>query len=211
MPRARSRKRRPHGGRAAGHRGVAPGDAVPRAQGDGERPAQAQVSERVNGRPRGAAAQAAATAPRAGRSRSSPTASTFGEPPHSPWHPLPLSELLILAGAVGTVIGMKHLGEALSNGAPTLLVGLAAVGIGTIEVTLREHRSGYRSHTVLLALLPVLVLDSLIVLGISAFVTPPRLLTVGLIAIDMAVFALLFKVLRARFLEARHARVIKEG
>ena len=58
-----------------------------------------------------------------------------GERPQAPWHPLPLSELLILVGAVGTVVGLSR-GE---SGIPVLFAGLVAVLIGTVEVTLREH------------------------------------------------------------------------
>ncbi len=214
MSRARSRKRRPRGGRGVQREGASQAhrDSGPSEGGRASeiRPG-GPTSDKVNVRARGVSARPATGSSATRRSRSSPTAPTFGEHPRAPWHPLPLSELLILAGAVGTVLGMKRLGHGLSSGGPTLLVGLAVVAIGTIEVTLREHRSGYRSHTVLLAVLPVLVLDSLVVLGVSAFATPPRLLTVGLLAVDIALVALLFKVLRARFLEARHARVLSSA
>ena len=50
-------------------------------------------------------------------------------------------------------------------------------------------------------------MHSAIALGLAAFTTVPRLLNVGLLALDGAVFAVLFKLLRARFLDAR-ARVV---
>ncbi len=81
------------------------------------------------------------------------------------------------------------------------------MAIGTIEVMLREHRSGYRSHTLVLTLLPVIVFHSAIVLIVAAFATVPGLLTVGLLAFDVAIGVVLFKLLRARFLDAR-SRVI---
>ncbi|HVR05745.1 MAG TPA: hypothetical protein VMS02_06860 [Solirubrobacteraceae bacterium] len=142
----------------------------------------------------------------------SPAASSYGERPRSPWHPLPLSELLILVGAVAVILGMRKLDTthpSISQGGDTLLVGLVAVGIGAFEVALREHRSGYRSHTIMLAALPVLVFHSLAVLGVSAFTKVPRLLNVGLFAVDIAIFAFLFRLLRARFLDGRHARVLR--
>ncbi len=144
------------------------------------------------------------------RSRS-PAAPTYGERPNAPWHPLPLSELLILIGAIAAAFGLIRSGHDASGGGRLLLAGLGAVGIGTIEVTLREHRSGYRSHTVMLAGLLVLVFDSVLVLALTAITSLPRLFSVGLIALDFALFAFLFKLLRARFLDARHARVIREG
>lgn len=133
---------------------------------------------------------------------------SVGERPQAPWHPWPLSEMLILVGAIGTVVGLQRAsGGGLSSGGPVLLAGLGAVALGTFEVVLREHRAGYRSHTLMLALLPVLVFDSVLVLGVSTFTTVPRLFNVGLLAVDVALFAVLFKLWRARFLAAR-ARVI---
>ena len=55
------------------------------------------------------------------------------------------------------MIGLAPAG--ISHGGPPLFAGIAAVLIGTVEVTLREHLSGYRSHTLILALLPVIVFD----------------------------------------------------
>lgn len=86
---------------------------------------------------------------------------------------------------------------------PLLLVGIAAVALGTIEVTWREHSSGFRSHTLLLALLPVIALHSAVVLGYTFIASPSQLLNVGMLAVDIAVFVLLFRLLRARFLDAR--------
>ena len=133
---------------------------------------------------------------------------SVGPRPQSPWHPLPLSELLILVGAIATVIGLKRASSGgISGGGPALFAGLAAVAVGTFEVAWREHRAGYRSHALLLAFLPVLIFHSAVVLGLSAFTTVPRLVNVGLLAIDLALYAVLFKLLRGRFLAAR-ARVI---
>jgi hypothetical protein len=130
---------------------------------------------------------------------------SVGERPQAPWHPLPLSELLILVGAIGTVIALGR-GELQSGGA-ALFASLGAVAIGTIEVTLREHLSGYRSHTLLLALLPTILFHSVVVLALAAFVQLPRLATTGMLVLDGALFAFLFKLLRARFLDARRERV----
>jgi hypothetical protein len=183
MARARSRKRRPTGAKRA--------------------PASAAGKPAAPAKPRRGAAASRTSTPFA--------APTYGERPPAPWHPLPLSELLILVGAIGAAIGLSKVGHGISSGGPALVAGLGAVAIGTIEVTLREHRSGYRSHTVMLAALLVLVFDSVVVFGLTSFTTLPRLFSVGLIAVDLALFAFLFKLLRLRFLDARHARRISEG
>jgi hypothetical protein len=139
-----------------------------------------------------------------------PVQTTFGERPRAPWHPLPLSELLILVGAVAFVLAVSRLRHGPSSGGPLLLAGIAAVALGTIEVTWREHSSGFRSHTLLLALLPVIVLHSVVVLGFAFVAKPSQLLNVGMLAVDIAVFVLLFRLLRARFLDAR-ARAAGRG
>lgn len=136
-------------------------------------------------------------------------AMAIGERPRAPWHPLPLSELLILLGGVGTVIAIRR-GEVESGGA-ALFASLAAVMIGTIEVTLREHLSGYRSHTLILSLLPTIMFHSALVLTLAAFIQVPRWVTSALLAVDLALFAFLFKLLRARFLDARRERIFAAG
>ncbi len=129
-----------------------------------------------------------------------------GERPRAPWHPLPLSELLILVGLIATVVGLRRSSKGFSAGGPALLAGIGAVLIGTIEVTLREHRGGYRSHTLMLAVLPVIVFHSAVVLIVAAFTAPPAALTFGLLPVDVALFAILYKLLRARFTDARRER-----
>ena len=110
---------------------------------------------------------------------------------------------MILVGAIGTFVGLSR---GVSHGGPALFAGLAAVMIGTIEVTLREHLSGYRSHTLILALLPTIAFHSLVALGVAAFTHVPSWLNVALLLIDGGLFAFLFKLLRARFVDARRER-----
>jgi len=67
------------------------------------------------------------------------------ERPPAPWGNAPLAELVILAGIVCLAIGAI-------GGHPTLIgVGVACAGLGGMEVAVREHFAGYRSHTSLLA------------------------------------------------------------
>lgn len=188
----RSRKRRPATPSAApqgsGEAGRAGADgSVTRTSSPAPR------RERARARPRGAAE-------RGGDGYRDPL--SVGERPQAPWHPLPLSELLILVGAIGTVFGLRRG----LRGGPALFAGIGAVALGTIEVTLREHLSGYRSHTILLALLPIIVFHSAVILLLAAVTQVPRLLNVVLLLIDGALFAFLFKLLRARFLDARRER-----
>jgi hypothetical protein len=128
---------------------------------------------------------------------------SLGKRPQAPWHPLPLSELLILVGAIGVVVG---LGRGISHGVAPLVAGIAAVLVGTVEVTLREHLGGYRSHTMILALLPVIVFHVAVILIVSAFTQAPKELNLGLLLLDAALGTLLYKLLRARYLDARRER-----
>lgn len=67
------------------------------------------------------------------------------ERPPAPWGKAPLAELVILAGIVSLIVGIagQH---------PTAIgVGIALAGLGGMEVAIREHFAGYRSHTTLLA------------------------------------------------------------
>jgi hypothetical protein len=137
---------------------------------------------------------------------------SLGERPQAPWHPLPVSELLILIGAIATVIGASKLKGGSTAGVATLVAGIAAVLIGTIEFSLREHRSGYRSHTILLSLLPTVVVYTGSLLIVSAFVSPvPVALKIAPLALALPLFALLYKLLRARFADARRERVFAGG
>ncbi len=127
-----------------------------------------------------------------------------GERPQAPWHPLPLSELLILVGAIGTVVAWLR--GIQSNGA-LLGAGIGAVVIGTIEVTLREHLSGFRSHTMMLSVIPAIVFHSAVVLAVlAAGSRAPSWLNIALLPLDVALVVVAFKLLRARYVDARRER-----
>lgn len=155
----------------------------------------------------GAEARKPGAAVKPGRRRSGPVspARTLGERPQAPWHPLPLSEILILVGAIATVIGLARP----AGGQALLVAGVVAVGLGTFEFALREHRSGYRSHTILLAIVPVLAFHSLAIGIVSVFANPTVLISILLAPFDLALFLFLFKLLRARFLDARQLRMVR--
>jgi hypothetical protein len=188
--RGRSRKRRPSAG--ASTAGTVAGAPVAEAVAVGA----AEGQEAGKARKRSSATQRR-------QSRApvqTPVSRRYGERPRPPWYPLPLSELLILVGVIGVIVGF---GRGISHGGPPLLAGIAAVAIGTLEVTLREHRSGFRSHTVMLAALPVVIFHSVAALGISAFTRIPAIATVGLLGLDLLLFLLMFRLLRSDFLTAR--------
>lgn len=78
-------------------------------------------------------------------SKPAPRVGTPDDRPPAPWGKFPLAELTILAGIISLAIGVI-------GGHPTAIgVGVALAGLGGMEVAVREHFAGYRSHTTLLA------------------------------------------------------------
>jgi hypothetical protein len=65
--------------------------------------------------------------------------------PPAPWGSAPLAELVILGGIVALIIGL------VGQNPTAIGVGVALAGLGGMEVAIREHFAGYRSHTTLLA------------------------------------------------------------
>ncbi len=186
----RSRSRRPTSQRAPGEPSLG-----------GEPSAETASSTSVVTTERPAASRSGSSPARPGRARAGGDAAD--DRPKAPWHPLPLAELLILVGVVGVMAAVFLEKEV----KPALLVAsIAAVAIGTFEVTLREHLGGYRSHTVLLAVVPVVVLHSAVLLVAGAFTSVPRWVNIPLLALDIAIFSLLYKLLRLRFLDAKRER-----
>ena len=129
--------------------------------------------------------------------RASRQLGTEGERPPGPFGNLPISELAILAGGIGAVVGV------LQNGGPALIVGLIVCGLGVLEVTAREHFSGFRSHSSLLAGIPAMASGALTV----AVFGQPRQRALVLLVVG-PVFAVLFWLFRGRFRRARQARVV---
>lgn len=102
---------------------------------------------------------------------------------------MPLAELVILAGIVALAIGVigSH---------PTAIgVGVALAGLGGLEVAIREHFAGYRSHTTLLAGAAFVVVTGLV------FYAANQILAVAL-AIGAVAFAITFYLARRAFQRA---------
>jgi hypothetical protein len=122
----------------------------------------------------------------------------YGDRPPGRFGALPVSEIAILIGAVVLVVGV------IRKGGPALIGGVVICVFGVLEVTTREHFSGYRSHTVLLAAMPAVAVEFLIALTVG----PPAIRALLLVPVG-AVFALCAWFLRKRFLIARQARIAR--
>ena len=90
---------------------------------------------------------------------------------------------------------------------PLLFASLGAVMLGTLEFTIREHRSGYRAHTAMLAAVPTALLHGGVALGLFAVGVRGEWLIVVPLLLDVPVFWFLFRTLRDRFQDARRERV----
>ena len=128
---------------------------------------------------------------------------SVGERPRAPWHPFPLAELSILIGLVAVAIGAAR-GE---SGRTLLLVGVGIVVLGTLDTTIREHLSGYRSHAGLLASVPTALFHGAMALALYALGAPSVTWVLVPLALDVPLFWVLLKLLRARFEDARRERV----
>jgi len=114
--------------------GSAPSTGSTRAERDAARRQRAQAAKRGD-RP------VVAPKPRAGR------VSPDDRPPPI-WAPFPLTELVTLAGIALMVWGLLSGGE---QGGRRLAAGLAIASLAGLELAVREHVTGFRSHSALLA------------------------------------------------------------
>jgi hypothetical protein len=118
-----------------------------------------------------------------------------GERPPGLFGGVPVSEVAILAGVVVGGVGL------VTHGRVTIVIGLVICALGVTEVTGREHFAGYRSHSALLAAVPTVVLEAIVV---GVFGDPSD--RAWLLLLVIPVYALLFFPLRHRFRVARQAR-----
>jgi hypothetical protein len=109
--------------------------------------------------------------------------------PKAPWHPFPLVELAILAGLV--MIGVGFASDPGDPRTTLLFGGIALVSIASLELAIREHFAGYRSHTTLLSAAAALAV------GIPLWFTP--LPQEALLVVAVAVGVAAFRALRVVF------------
>jgi hypothetical protein len=100
-------------------------------------------------RPPAAASTATkAPAPEPTRAAKAPRGPIEDERPPAPWGKFPLIEIVVLVALVMLVVGFFIGG---TRGPVLLGTGLALGSLAGLELSIREHFAGYRSHTLLLA------------------------------------------------------------
>ena len=100
----------------------------------------------------------------------------------APWSPFPLIELTVLIGIVCIVVGLI-LGERL-----VLAFGVVLGALGGLDTSAREHFAGYRSHTLVLAGVPAVLIAAL-----TAFARAPLYAVVVVLVVVFAVAALVLR------------------
>ena len=111
------------------------------------------------------------------------------ERPDAPWGKAPLAELAILAGIICLAIGIFGSHETMIG------VGVGLAAVGGMEVAIREHFAGYRSHTTLLAGFVFVVVVALLVYAAD-------MLLAYALPIGAVCFAIVFYLARRAFQRA---------
>jgi hypothetical protein len=115
---------------------------------------------------------------------------SIDERPPAPWGSFPLSELAVLL-AIVLIVASFFVG---GDQAPVMFVaGLVLGTLAGLEVSIREHFAGFRSHTTLLAGCLAVVTITVIALAAGEVFVPI------LLAAGVAVFGLAFWSLREAF------------
>jgi hypothetical protein len=116
------------------------------------------------------------------------------ERPPAPWGSFPLVELVVLVG-IGMIVGGFIVGLDQVRGQTLAATGLALASLAGLELSIREHFAGYRSHTTLLAsaaaVATLAALYYLLELAAAASLA-------GAVAVGVAAGALLLRVFRNR-------------
>ena len=114
------------------------------------------------------------------------------ERPPAPWGSFPLVEIVVLVAIAMLVIGFVVQG---SRGSILLGTGLVLGSLAGLELSIREHLAGYRSHTVLLA--AAAAVATMLALAYAAKLSPGLSLAVAA-AVFGALALLLTRAFRAR-------------
>jgi hypothetical protein len=116
------------------------------------------------------------------------------ERPPAPWGSFPLVELVVLVGLVLLVAALFTDG---SRSTVLLVTGLALGSLAGLELSIREHFGGFRSHTVLLAGAAGVAVLALLFYAVPDAMPPLARLAVGA-AVTLGTGFLLARAFRAR-------------
>ncbi|MDX6698014.1 MAG: hypothetical protein QOE65_1411 [Solirubrobacteraceae bacterium] len=120
--------------------------------------------------------------------RPAPARRRTGERPQAPWGSFPLVELCVLLALVIGVAGFVTGGK---RGGLMLATAAALGSLAGLELAIREHMAGFKSHTSVLAAAP-----AVLTMGGLFFAGAPQ---VALLGAGIGVFAAAFWALREVF------------
>ena len=134
-------------------------------------------------------AAAAASRPAAPRPAPAPPSTPrrrakLDEAPKAPWHPVPLVEIAVLVGLIAMAVGFFSEGGRRET---LVTAGVLLASLAGLEVSLREHFTGFRSHTALLSLATALLAGVPVAIVLDQRVVG---LAVGIVAGVLAFFGL---------------------
>jgi hypothetical protein len=143
-------------------------------------------------RPDGATSTRAERDARRAAAAAAPRRATKEAPP-APWGSFPLTELVVLLALIFGVVGFIRFN---THSGKVMVVGAMCLGsLGGLEVSIREHFAGFRSHSALLAGAVALVV--VVPLAFLTRLPQEALLAVGVIAYTLG-FALLRRAFKVR-------------
>jgi hypothetical protein len=145
-------------------------------------------------RPDGATSTRAERDARRAAAATAPRRATREAPP-PPWGSFPLTEMVVLLALIFGVIGFIRFNT--HSGKVMVVAAMCLGSLGGLEVSIREHFGGYRSHTTLLAASSAVA--SMILISVIAGKVGLAVLGV-VVGIGVIVFVLAFWGLRQAFI-----------
>lgn len=109
--------------------------------------------------------------------------------PKPPWHPFPLVELSVLVGLALMIFGAIKAED--RQGRLAIVFGLVLASLAGLETAVRDHFTGFRSHSALLAAFPAVGTA----IAIAVLAPAPYVVLLGAVV----VFAVAFWALRSAF------------
>src|SRR3954447_10060619 len=116
------------------------------------------------------------------------------EAPPAPWGAFPLTELVVLIALIFGVIGFIRFDH--RTGKVMVVAAMCLGSLGGLEVSIREHFAGFRSHTTLLA--ASCAVGSMILISVIAGKAGVAVLAL-VVGVGVLVFVLAFYGLRQAF------------
>src|SRR3954470_8962883 len=145
-------------------------------------------------RPDGATSTRAERDARRAAAATAPRRATREAPP-PPWGSFPLTEMVVLVALIFGVIGFIRFNT--HSGKVMVAAAMCLGSLGGLEVSIREHFSGYRSHTTLLA--ASCAVGAMILISVIAGKAGIGILAV-VVGVGVLVFVLVFYGLRQDFI-----------